>query len=423
MRRSSLSALIALATSAVFVGVATLAQAGNTAGPSETSTAQRDTEPREMLAPNGQMTWVQAPRQPDRGRVRPSLPAKPGTIQYAGPSRNRYDLVMLGDGYTKNEQELFEKQARALWAEVLKLQPFKDYRGFFNVWMVKVESPESGVDNDPLLGQNVKRNTAMDMHFNCGGTQRLLCVDDAKAAGYAALAKASDSVVVLGNTRTYGGAGGPYSTVSGGNDQAKNVLPHELGHTLGKLADEYEYTSNPYNGPETDRVNLSVRDAAKMAADKVKWHRWLGSRSPDGGTVGAFAGGALGRTGVYRPTEGSIMRVLGGKFSVVGREAMVAGFYAKTRPIDEVKPSTTEIRRNAVLKVTTPRPAHGLAVRWYLDGKEIPGSAAKRTLHLGPLKLTGAHEITVRVFDRTDWIRDPANRELMTQTHQWKVKG
>lgn len=57
----------------------------------------------------------------------------------------------------------------------------------------------------------------------------------------AALAAQAHQVVVLANSTKYGGIGGSVATSSGGNAAAGLITVHELGHSLGGLADEYDY--------------------------------------------------------------------------------------------------------------------------------------------------------------------------------------
>ena len=77
---------------------------------------------------------------------------------------------------------------------------------------------------------------------NPGSVQRLLTVDTAAATQYADLGPATTSanrqILAIGNSDTYGGAGGSYATASGGNALSALITPHELGHSLGTLQDE-----------------------------------------------------------------------------------------------------------------------------------------------------------------------------------------
>ncbi len=88
------------------------------------------------------------------------------------------------------------------------------------------------------------------------------------------------------------------------------VLTHELGHSIGNLADEYIYAIGAtYTGGEPSAANITIEtDPAK-----VKWAQFVKGNPPvptpfgyDG--YGLFEGAAPGSFGVYRPTAYSIMR-------------------------------------------------------------------------------------------------------------------
>jgi len=160
----------------------------------------------------------------------------------SGPSSNRIDLVIVGDGYTAGEMPLYESQADATVQAMCAEEPFASYAGLFLAHRVDVVSNESGVDNDPDEGVN--RDTAMDMAFWCNDIERLLCINVSKAIGFANAAPAREQVLALANSTKYGGAGyrdSDLGTVSGGNGFADWIAIHELGHSFGNLADEYHY--------------------------------------------------------------------------------------------------------------------------------------------------------------------------------------
>lgn len=169
-------------------------------------------------------------------------------VQVTGPVAQRFNLVVLGDGYTAAEQPKFQADVARHMNTLWSLEPFKSYRSYFNVYAVSIASPESGVDCDPGLDAP-RRNTPLNMGFwggcDAGSVQRLLTVDDAAAQRYADLVpgttKANRQILALGNSTTYGGAGGTYATASGGNALSALISPHELGHSLGGLDDEYDY--------------------------------------------------------------------------------------------------------------------------------------------------------------------------------------
>lgn len=278
----------------------------------------------EVFAPDGSIGRVPVTRPAaDRAPVTTSAAAEVVPIEVNGPSENHFDLVFVGDGYTQGELGTYAEHVNSGVAALFTVEPFRSHRSQFNIWQVNVISAESGVDNDPTQG--VRRDTALDSYFWCGGTERLLCVNETKAIQYASSARDADQVIMLANTTKYGGAGGTVATASGGNEQSSQIIVHELGHSVGGLADEYDYgTCDPR---EPGEPNASTYTAAEMAERQVKWHEWLGQPSPDGGVVGAYEGARYCTSGMYRPSENSVMRQLGREFNPPGLKGMIDGFH------------------------------------------------------------------------------------------------
>ncbi|MGW7576994.1 M64 family metallopeptidase [Streptomyces sp. NPDC054765] len=347
-----------------------------------------------------------------------------------GPVGTKLDVVFIGDGYTAAQQEDFHADVRAKWAKISAVEPYASYAGLFNVWAVDAVSHESGVSGDPT--QDVVRDTALGSAFFCDGTERLLCVDTGKVESYAAKAPAADLVVVLANSTKYGGAGyndissqvgyDGIATASSDNDRSDQIAVHETGHSLGKLADEYEYgQSGTYPGPEPAEANLTTLSAGQMTAQQQKWYRWIGQESPDGGTVGAYEGGGYYQFGLNRPTENSIMRTLGREFNLPGREAMIAGFYRRATVLSSPVATDRAVSRTARLRVTVPRSAQ---VRWYVDGRERKSARGRSTVVVRALGIPaggGSHTVTAAATDRTAAVRDPALRKLLSGSLSWRV--
>ncbi len=294
--------------------------------PATASAAPGFTTSMEAFAPGGTISRVTVNRPSSDRNAAPQRVANAAAvtpIETNGPSASTFDLVFVGDGYTSTQLGTYSQHVRSSIAALFAVEPYKSYRKQFNLWQVDVVSPQSGVTNDPTLG--VRRTTALGAYFWCGNIERLLCVNETKAKQYAAAAPDVDQVIVLANTTKYGGAGGEVATSSGGNAQASQIVAHELGHSIGGLADEYDYGTCETREPR--EPNASALTATQMRDRKAKWHAWLGKPSPDGGTVGAYEGSRYCKTGMYRPSVNSLMRTLGQPFNPPSTEAMIAGFH------------------------------------------------------------------------------------------------
>ncbi len=353
----------------------------------------------------------------DRPGLTPRGAGAVTTILDNGPASNRIDITFVGDGYRAADLSLYHAHVNAQYAELFELEPFTTYEPYFNVHRVDVVSNESGVDNDPTQG--ISRDTALDMGFWCSGIERLLCVNVNKARTEASAAPGRDQVVAIANSNKYGGAGytsSDLATASGGNSAAAQVYIHELGHSLGNLADEYTYGGpTTYTGSEFPDPNASIFTAGEQTALQRKWHRWMGESFPAfDGLVSTYEGCHYSLLGAYRPTSNSMMRNLGRPFNMPSVEALVIEFYRTVSTIDGASPTATPYMGHDVeLFVTPMQPdGHDLDVRWFVDDEPVAGATAD-TLELCALQLQpGLRNIRVEVTDNTPWVRDEDARQL-----------
>ena len=352
-------------------------------------------------------------------------------IQVTGPAASRFNLVVMGDGYTAAElpkfHEQLDKHLNILWS----IEPFKSYRNYVNVYAVEIASPESGVDCDPGL-TDPKRDTPLQMGFwggcNPGSVQRLLTVSQAAATQYADLVPGTTSanrqILAIGNSDTYGGAGGTYATASGGNALSALITPHELGHSLGGLQDEYDYYARgergaPYQGPEPSSIHHTLLTEQQMLAQQKKWYRWLGEPSESGGTIGRYEGGMYAGSGVWRPSAHSMMKALGYYFDQPSRQRMTQRLSAKANLFQDNTPAGP-VASDQVVWLQTLHPVdHELGVTWTLDGTALP-TANARSVDLSALDLApGTHTLRATIVDPTEFIRDPAVRP--TAVRLWTI--
>ncbi len=241
-----------------------------------------------------------------------------------GPVNEKVDLVIIGDGYTQQQQKDFEKDAQHFTDVLFSYEPFKSMKDYFNVRIVFAPSQESGTD---ISGQNIWRNTVLNSHFYTFGTERYLTTEDYKTVKDIASVVPYDQIIVLVNTGKYGG-GGFYNYINltaARNAMADKVFVHEFGHAFGGLADEYwtsdvavedfyDLDKEPWEPNITTLVNFDskwkdmVPDTVPVPTPSIPKYQ---------NVVGAFEGGGYVAHGIYRPMQNCLMRSLAYPFCQV----------------------------------------------------------------------------------------------------------
>ena len=359
---------------------------------------------------------------PDAARVVP--------LQVTGDPAARFSMVVLGDGYTAAEQADFraevDRHLNVLWS----IEPFRSYRSYINVYVVEVVSGASGITCDPATRQ--RRETPLRMAFRDGCTDpnaRAITVDRDMAVAYARRATPDfDQILVLANTDTYGGIGGSIATTSGGNALGPLITPHELGHSLGRLQDEYTYSArgkpgDAYTGGEPASIHLTRFTDDEMRDGRRKWWRWLGAPGEAGGVIGRYEGGLSRTSGIWRPSRHSMMISLGYYFDQVARERMTERISEQVALIAASTPAGPPVARNEVVWIETPQPVyHTLDVAWQVDGQPVASAPGQPWLDLGALSGLDIRTVTVTVVDPTPFVRDPEIRaRALTATRSWTV--
>lgn len=237
----------------------------------------------------------------------------------SGDASECIDVVILAEGYTLSERELFLSDARTAMEEILSYEPFSSFRDRFNFRAVALESAESGV-SVPLEG--LWKNTALSAHFSTFYMDRYLTTLRIKDLHNSLTGIPYEHIIILANTDTYGGGGiyNSYTLTTAHHPKFKPVVVHEFGHSFCGLGDEYYYddmyTDYYYPDAEPWEQNLTtLKDFSSKWADMLPegasiptapledagmWQR-IASGEPAENFVGVYQGGGYQSKGVYRP--------------------------------------------------------------------------------------------------------------------------
>ena len=235
--------------------------------------------------------------------------------------------------------------------------------------------------------------------------------------------------IAIGNTTTYGGAGGPWATTTR-HPVATEVVVHEVGHSFAFLDDEYVDdalcpTSGASANSDIDSTRQSVRGI-------IPWTLWIDPSTPvptttnADGIPGLYEGAHYCPTGQYRPTFNSLMRATFRPLGQINEEQFVKRIRAFARPLAASGPKVPsltvhagELERFTVVpsKVALPG-TDDLGVTWRIDGTVV-GSGA--VLVVDPAGLgAGTHTVTASSADTSSKVRkDPGG--VMARTITWSL--
>ncbi|HTR98960.1 MAG TPA: M64 family metallopeptidase [Bacteroidota bacterium] len=189
----------------------------------------------------------------------------------SGPPHDRVDLLIIGEGYTRAERAKFEADLRRYTDIFFSWEPYKHLKQRFNIRGIYAPSPEDGVD-EPRQG--VYRHTLLGASFNSLDSDRYLLVEDDKLLRDIAAQAPYDALLIMVNSKRYGGGGlyNDYCCFTSDGTWNEHVMLHEFGHSFAGLGDEYYTKDVAYEdflakGVEPNEPNIT----ALLDPAKLKW--------------------------------------------------------------------------------------------------------------------------------------------------------
>ncbi len=252
------------------------------------------------------------------------------------------DVVLMGDAYSDRQiaDGTYKTDMEYIYNNLFAKEPYKSFKDHFNVHYVKVVSATEGYDYG---------NTALSGYFG-NGTQ--VGGNDSAVFNYALNAISEEEMdeallIVAMNSNNYAGTcymyypqtslgygnGVSVAYFPKGGDQTTfaQLLHHEAcGHGFAKLADEYAYESmgavpNDYVSQiQTQQTDWGWWKNVDFTSDvtAVRWAKFISDSRYANEKLGAYEGAMTYWSGVWRPTENSIMRHNTGGFNAPSREAI-----------------------------------------------------------------------------------------------------
>ena len=255
---------------------------------------------------------------------------------------NGLPIVLMGDGFLDTNiangtyDEVMNKAMENLFTE----EPLKSLQSYFNVYSVTAVSRSNRFDG---------YNTAFQCQME-GGMSTLITGNDENVIDYIQCVEGIDmsetlAVVVL-NSPLYAGTTyfGYYSEnqvtelaiaycpiiYNLENDRFRQVLVHEaVGHGFAKLEDEYSYEEN--GKMPSDEINdVKVLQSYGWAQNvdftqdenTILWSSFLKDSRYSSEEIDIYEGACTYMSGVYRPTEDSMMNTNTCGFNAPSRKAI-----------------------------------------------------------------------------------------------------
>jgi hypothetical protein len=335
-------------------------------------------------------------------------------VLQSGSNDKRINIAVLGDGFTAAQQTSFVSSAQATVNYLFTKSPYTEYKNYFNAYAVKVISAESGVKHpgtatdvtEPVIPVS-NPNNYLGSSFDFGVHRCIYSNTTNKVAQVlAANVPDYDITYVLGNSTEYGGCGGTYAFASL-NGSSNEIVVHELGHSFGKLADEYWFAGS---GESPNKTQTS-------SPTTIKWKNWVGINS-----VGVYP--YTESPSWFRPHQSCEMRYLNQQFCSVCKEAIIERIHSLVSPVDSYTPansSTVNAGSNVTFTVNEILPIPNTLINsWKLNGTAL--SSTSNSLTISPSQLNnGNNTLLFSVTDNTTLIKVNSHNTVHFTNVTWTL--
>jgi len=387
------------------------------------------------------------------GTIFPSAASFPCDKIMGVEGRGRIPLVFFPEGFVETTRQEYDTAVAQGIVKLFAVSPYREYRDYFTVYKAWIPSKNGTIGSKPsdstvfhaYYPGNAPAMTGIEPHLWTQVDTSFRCRDRRPDFLTNAIS------VIFVHQYAMSGAGVTYNsrlTVLLGHTGFDQVLPHELGHAIGALVDEYGQTGSTPGHSHFDSLGNPLYGPVpnitpSLSTEKIPWAAWIESGTPIptpdspvyDTVIGAFQGGDLNNTGRWRPARQCLMR--GGDafhslpFCKVCREAlvnqilrdssqmsrMVAGNSFRHLRLDTVfpPPGTDLSSGNVVAHFPIATPA-ALHPRWRYNGIDLP--LVSDTLDVAAL--SGSGDLQAILEGASPFIRNPTL--VPHDTLRWTVR-
>jgi len=200
-------------------------------------------------------------------------------VEENGRPEEKVDIVLLPEGYTREEMDEFRADADKFAEALFSTEPFASRKEDFNIRAVEVPAPNSGL-NHPQQGIN--NRSALSVSYGAFGSQRYALGYDNKTIRDAASTVPYEFTAILMNDSIYGGGGiyNLYITAASDNAFHDYLFVHEFGHHFASLADEYYTSATAYEMGSDIVEPFELNVTIHTEKDKIKWGELIPGDTP-----------------------------------------------------------------------------------------------------------------------------------------------
>ena len=218
----------------------------------------------------------------------------------SGELATKFDVAFVMQGFDGVGEEEYQKVCEHMGGVLFGKEPFKSHREDFNLYFVK---GDAGVESNPFGADRYAMTFKVWQLYDVLGTT-----------------PCDHIIIVLNNEKYGGGAIYNFYSVTSLHKMAENVLPHELGHGIGGLADEYVDEDLSYADLHRTTYEPLEPNITNLVDFRSKWQSLLPEGTPvptpdnenilrtENGPLGVYEGAGYSSKGVYRPVMHCMMR-------------------------------------------------------------------------------------------------------------------